>query len=586
MNILVTGDLVGGAGALWVSLLIDLVVKGSLLLAASWLLHELLKTLRPAHRSRMWTSLFLILIFVPLVTFAIFQTGAKLDQTLFGFLPRPVVTVVQGGASTNLHIITDSTENGPGSAIQAAEPGPPSAPSSDLIPVQPGPTEFRHWSFLVFVWLAGFFVLAGRTALRAVSGLLTARSSIQPAAQPVLRVAREVAEQLRISIPFKVIVCPVSKVPFLAGYFGNRLVLPAEMNTWPEDRIRPIILHELAHLKRRDTFRLVLGELVCALYWFNPLVWRSAAIARLDLELACDDIVCLHGVRRTVYARMLLQFAAGAAPVAHCHEVPGFASRLGLEVRLNHVLAGPGKGGRLAKARRGLIVVPVALAVVGSLAWTGAVLVEQVPPLTVDTVGPPVAVIENEPGLTPAFVDQRSIHDLAAAGDTKQIALLLDHDSALLDLADAKGLTPLAIAAWNGHLELVSDLLARGANADRKNNNGLTPLFCAVDRGRATLARLLIENGADVTTRGFDGRGMIHMAARSGDTWVLIRAIEQGADVSAPDRSGGTPLDLAVWGKHDHAIRTLEKRDAKRSNLPNPHEKIHKKADLKNFHVS
>ena len=61
------------------------------------------------------------------------------------------------------------------------------------------------------------------------------------------------------------------------------------------------------------------------------------------------------------------------------------------------------------------------------------------------------------------------------------------------------------------------DLLAMGADPDRKNHNGLTPLFCAMDRGRPRLTRLLLDAGADPATRGFRNWTLLHMAARNGD---------------------------------------------------------------------
>jgi len=214
---------------------------------------------------------------------------------------------------------------------------------------------------------------------------------------------------------------------------------------------------------------------------------------------------------------------------------------------------------------------------------TGAVMVQQAPSLSLDSV---VAIAGDDLLLPAINSEQLSVHDLAAAGNREQLSALLDRDATRLELRDSKGMTPLAVAAWNGHLDLIADLLVRGAQPDLKNSNGLTPLFCAVDRGRSELARLLIDNGADVMTRGYDGRGLIHMAARSGDTWVLDRAIALGADVSEPDRHGVKPLDLAVWGDHKQAIRTLNQLNATRSELPNPYVKHKKNLDSKHFRIS
>ena len=65
MKLLVTGELAGGAGAFWIGLLIDLAVKGTLLLLAAHLLTMFLRNSRPAARSRAWIAFFVLLLLVP-----------------------------------------------------------------------------------------------------------------------------------------------------------------------------------------------------------------------------------------------------------------------------------------------------------------------------------------------------------------------------------------------------------------------------------------------------------------------------------------------------------------------------------------
>jgi len=220
---------------------------------------------------------------------------------------------------------------------------------------------------------------------------------------------------------------------------------------------------------------------------------------------------------------------------------------------------------------------------VGTVALTGAVMVEQA---AVVTFEPAFAAITAVPAVTSAIEAHGSIHELAAGGEIDQVVAMLERDPGELDRRDWQGMTPLAVAAWHGQLDLVATLLDHGAQPDLKNNNGLTPLFCAVDRGRPKLARLLIENGADVTTRGYEGRSLVHMAARAGDTWVLKQAIAHGGDVSASDRGGVKPMEFAVWGNYQGAIRELTSLGAARSELPNPHLKWLDKGYSKHLHIS
>ena len=75
--------------------------------------------------------------------------------------------------------------------------------------------------------------------------------------------------------------------------YGTRrptLVLPASADAWTDDRRRAVLLHELAHVARRDCFVQRLTSLACALYWPHPGVWWAARRLRTERELACDDL--------------------------------------------------------------------------------------------------------------------------------------------------------------------------------------------------------------------------------------------------------------------------------------------------------
>src|SRR5207253_7453555 len=87
------------------------------------------------------------------------------------------------------------------------------------------------------------------------------------------------------------------------------VIMPAEADTWPDDRLRIVLLHELAHVKRRDCLTHLLAQLACACYWFNPLVWIAVRRIRTERERACDDLVLACGTEGPDYADELLEIA-------------------------------------------------------------------------------------------------------------------------------------------------------------------------------------------------------------------------------------------------------------------------------------
>ena len=105
--------------------------------------------------------------------------------------------------------------------------------------------------------------------------------------------------------------------PFVFGVVQPNIYLPMHMD---EGTAAHVIAHERAHLARRDHWWKVLGYLVLALHWFNPLVWVAYILFCRDIELACDERVVkgLDGAARADYSQALLSCAAPKRAVAAC----------------------------------------------------------------------------------------------------------------------------------------------------------------------------------------------------------------------------------------------------------------------------
>lgn len=105
--------------------------------------------------------------------------------------------------------------------------------------------------------------------------------------------------------------------PFVFGVVKPNIYLPMHMD---EGAAAYVIAHEHAHLARRDHWWKVLGYLVLALHWFNPLVWVAYILFCRDIELACDEKVVrgLDGAARADYSQALLSCAAPKRAVSAC----------------------------------------------------------------------------------------------------------------------------------------------------------------------------------------------------------------------------------------------------------------------------
>jgi TonB family protein len=104
--------------------------------------------------------------------------------------------------------------------------------------------------------------------------------------------------------------------PTLLVTWGARrpkVILPRPACTWSDARIRVVLCHELAHVRRRDWLPQMTAELLRSIHWFNPLVWIACRRLRDESEHACDDVVIGAGVERSAYAAELLDLARAAA---------------------------------------------------------------------------------------------------------------------------------------------------------------------------------------------------------------------------------------------------------------------------------
>lgn len=129
------------------------------------------------------------------------------------------------------------------------------------------------------------------------------------------RAAERIARQLALHSEPRLVVSSSVTTP-MAGIIGQPTVfLPTDAVSWDDDRRDVVLTHEMTHLARKDPLRILAARIACALYWFHPLMWLAARRSTADCEQACDESVLALGIRPSVYARVLLDFAHQATPV-------------------------------------------------------------------------------------------------------------------------------------------------------------------------------------------------------------------------------------------------------------------------------
>ena len=168
------------------------------------------------------------------------------------------------------------------------------------------------WDIAIDVWLAGALTVFARLGLQWTKLRRTVSASGPIADLRLLRVANDVARAVGLRRPPVLLQSPALTIPITWGARRPRVLLPADSCTWTDERTASVLLHEMAHARRRDWLFHLLAEAVCGAYWFHPLFWLARNRMRHESERAADDVVLNAGIDGRDYAATLLAIVRGA----------------------------------------------------------------------------------------------------------------------------------------------------------------------------------------------------------------------------------------------------------------------------------
>ncbi len=162
------------------------------------------------------------------------------------------------------------------------------------------------------------------------------------------------------------------------GLVRPRVLVPEDARGWSDARIRVVLSHELAHVRRNDWSIQLAADVLKSVYWFHPLAWMAARALRREAERACDDLVLNAGVAGPEYADHLLAVARAAAsrraePAAAAMARPSTLEgriRAMLNVRLNRDPLTP-RGRIAALLLIGIVALAAATLSTGASAQSG-----------------------------------------------------------------------------------------------------------------------------------------------------------------------------------------------------------------------
>lgn len=154
-----------------------------------------------------------------------------------------------------------------------------------------------------------------------------------------LRCADDIKTAYVLRANVTLLVTTTRNVLATSGIVRPRVLLPADARAWPVDRIRAVLCHEFAHICRSDWAVQVAAEILCAIFWFSPLMWMACTRLRRESEQACDDVVLGAGaVRPPDYAAHLLELARSCRTPGRLSPAMTMARRSTLQRRIAAML--------------------------------------------------------------------------------------------------------------------------------------------------------------------------------------------------------------------------------------------------------
>jgi beta-lactamase regulating signal transducer with metallopeptidase domain len=205
---------------------------------------------------------------------------------------------------------------------------PPAVVTHEAQPPTTVPTTWT-WPRLTFaVYLLGLTVMLARL----LSGVWQARKLARQA-QPCATLGADVRESAACVSPVTV------------GWLRPLIALPANetehWQCWPVQKLDAVLIHERAHIRRRDPLIHLLALVNRTVFWFHPLAWWLAHKLSDLAETACDAAVLQRGHAQADYAEYLIELARSV------HQAGGRVRMLGtamadgsLATRIEHILRG------------------------------------------------------------------------------------------------------------------------------------------------------------------------------------------------------------------------------------------------------
>lgn len=301
-------------------LLVQLAFKASAVLALAWVVVTCMRGASASARHLVWTIGLVATLALPLVRVVGPTWQVSVPESAWPAAAAPAADVLAPAA------VQEAVAFRASDAASTPEPSSATAQrekSGDRRQQTGGALadwalSLEPWALGFGLWAAGALFLIARLGYGLFRANRIAQQATEITDEGWLMTFDAAAALLRVDRPVMLRSSAQTSVPVACGLWRASILVPHDAIGWPEERRLVVLLHELAHIRRRDCLVQAMAQLTFALHWINPLAHVALARLRAEQERACDDLVLEAGTDAPVYADHLFEiarsFRASAAP--------------------------------------------------------------------------------------------------------------------------------------------------------------------------------------------------------------------------------------------------------------------------------
>jgi len=324
--------------------------RGSIILLIAGIAATLLRSRPAALRHSIWSLAIASQLALPIVALLMPQRGIDFGPVGAAFTRAATTVTTAARTPTTAAPVNQSSPKG----VAA----PPSASQQIPSRVNPGaqPADVSAGiALLTLLWGVGALLMLVRFGIGTVLVARETRRANRPISREWVLLAGQIQDEMNLHRDAALLWGTRREVPYTWGILSPVVCLPSDADKWSIDRLRIVMIHELAHVERFDTFGEFIAQLALVIFWFNPLLWIAVRRMRTEREHACDDRVLMRGVKPSTYVEELVMMmkSIGSGNIAPGFGAIAMAQRTQFEARMFAVL--DERADRHAVGRRSIV---------------------------------------------------------------------------------------------------------------------------------------------------------------------------------------------------------------------------------------